>query len=102
MQEDVIKSSEILEERGGQYGSFSKQVASIKVIMNALKDLRNQEGDVSCFIEHEDVEMFFLALKLCRMQTDKDNFDTYQDLVNYTVLVCEKRVGKNPITGEPS
>ena len=87
-----MTTNELLEQRGKQYGSFKRQVEEITRIVNALRELRHQHGIKPLFIEEEDTENFFLALKLCRMQTS-DDVDTLDDLVGYATLIKEGRFG---------
>ena len=87
-----MTTAELLEQRGKQYGSFKKQAEAIGRILNALRNLRHQDGNRPDYIEKEDIENFFLAFKLCRMQTC-DDVDTLDDLVGYATLIKEKRFG---------
>ena len=87
-----MTTNELLKERGQQYGSFKKQAEAIGRILNALRNLRHQDGTRPNYIEKEDTENFFLALKLCRMQTS-DDVDTLDDLIGYATLIKENRFG---------
>ncbi|RLE46598.1 hypothetical protein DRJ25_03970 [Candidatus Woesearchaeota archaeon] len=87
-----MTTAELLEQRGKQYGSLKRQVEEITRIVNALRELRYQHDIKPTFVEEEDIENFFLAFKLCRMQTC-DDVDTLDDLVGYATLIKEKRFG---------
>ena len=81
----------ILEQRKEQYGKFDNQVGAITTIMNTLRNLRfEKNGKKNEWIAAEDVENFFLVLKLCRMQTSADE-DSIRDLIGYAKLIEERR-----------
>ncbi len=85
-----MKTEELLEERGRQYGSFEIQVGVITEIMKQLQFIRDQEPNESVAIIEEDIETFFLVLKLVRMQTSSDR-DSLDDLIGYATLIRDKR-----------
>ena len=85
-------TDELLRERGKQYGSFSKQVETIRSIMNSLWDIRYQGEFRPPSIDEEDIENFFIVLKLVRMQTSDDR-DSIDDLIGYATLIRDKRYG---------
>jgi len=96
-----MNTDEILKERKSEYGEYKYQVMTIANIMNQLAWLRSinqvKDEDVAgenSFIDEIDVENFFLVLKLCRMQTSPKKEDNYTDLINYTKLIKERRIGK--------
>ena len=83
IQEDAAA---ILEDRKIQYGTykeFSKDMANIMTILKQRK-FKNE------IITIEDVDNFFLVLKLMRLQTASD-IDSLIDLENYSKLIRERK-----------
>jgi hypothetical protein len=77
---------ELLEERGKQYGSYEMFSSRMTFIMNTLKVHRGEEPEIT----NEDVDNFFLVLKLLRLQTATDD-DSLIDLSAYAKLIRECR-----------
>ncbi len=72
-----------------QYGSYYDFVITMTDIMNQLRRHRGLEQDIN----HEDVDNFFMVLKLMRAQTVKDDPDSFYDLSNYSDLIRKRRFG---------
>ena len=72
-----------------QYGSYEDFVINMTVIMNRLRMHRGLEAN----IDEDDVDNFFLVLKLMRAQTVEDDPDSYYDLSNYSELIRKRRFG---------
>jgi hypothetical protein len=77
---------ELLEERGKQYGSYKMFNSRMAFIMNTLKIHRGEEPEIT----NEDVDNFFLVLKMLRLQTATDD-DSIKDLKAYAKLIRERR-----------
>ncbi len=84
----LSKEDQIIQDRDRQYGSYRKNVEAITSILNVLRDLQEPKGDAYC--SPEDVENFFLVLKLVRLQRATDE-DSLIDLQNYARLARERR-----------
>jgi len=86
-----MSTKKLLSERGAQYGEFKINVKAIKDICNTLKTIREEfNGSKLLFLCDEDIENFFLVLKLVRMQTSSDK-DSLDDLIGYATLIRDKR-----------
>jgi hypothetical protein len=78
----------LLEQRGKQYGDFNLQIKTIAKILNRLRMIRDHRLDGP--IGANDVENFFLVLKLVRLQTANDP-DSLLDLEGYARLIRRRR-----------
>jgi hypothetical protein len=82
-----MSPEEILKERGKAYGEFGDFKTAMTVILNELRELRGKKHNYrSMFIENQDVENFFLVLKLCRLNVNR-GIDDAIDLSNYAELI---------------
>jgi len=78
----------VLNQRREQYGDYTEFVNNMTEIMNIL-DRPVSQTDIMKY-RAEDIENFFLVLKLLRMQT-ADDLDSITDLIGYATLAKERR-----------
>jgi hypothetical protein len=87
-----MTEEEIIKDRAKQYGSYEQFASEMAKIMTVLK----QRREPNCIVTIEDVDNFFLVLKILRLQTADDE-DSLIDLTNYARLIKERRFGDSNV-----
>ena len=91
-EEQLSEAEEILKDRSNQYGSYNIFTLEMLHIMNMLRSRRRrtQLDEKKYELDIEDIDNFFLILKMLRKETSKDK-DSIIDLENYAKLIKEAR-----------
>jgi len=91
-EEQLSEAEEILKDRSNQYGSYNIFTLEMLHIMNMLRNRRRrtQLNEKKDELDIEDIDNFFLVLKILRKETSEDK-DSIIDLENYAKLIKEAR-----------